>query len=142
MIKLFGLLYSEGVYMKLLESGEMYLESILTLSRSLTRVRSVDICRHMNFSKPSVSRAVGLLKSGGYINVDENGNITLTECGLEVAEKTYSRHELLTEVFIKLGVSPETAEADACKIEHDLSDETIQCLMRHLEQYGIKTDEQ
>lgn len=111
--------------MQLLESGEMYLETILVLSRTNENVRSIDIVEHMGFSKPSVSRAVGLLRSGGYINVDGSGYITLTETGRERAEKIYERHKLLSEFLISIGVSKDVASRDACKIEHVLSDETF-----------------
>lgn len=117
--------------MKLLESGEMYLETIYILSGRLPNVRSIDISEYMNYSKPSVSRAVGLLKSGGYIEIDRSGFITLTPDGKQVAEKTYERHKLLTDIFVKLGVSKETAAEDACKIEHDLSDETFEAIKRN-----------
>ena len=112
------------------ESGEMYLETILILSRESAHVRSIDICEHMGFSKPSVSRAVGLLKSGGYIAVDNEGYITLTELGRDVAEKVYGRHNILTTFLRALGVSEEVAESDACKIEHTLSDETIEAIKK------------
>ena len=122
--------------MHLLESGEMYLESILQLTQKQGNVRSIDISEYMGYSKPSVSRAVGLLKNGGYIQVDEEGMITLTETGLEIAQKIYERHTLLTQLLIRLGVSPETASADACKIEHNLSDETFEAIKNHVRQYG------
>lgn len=116
--------------MNLQESGEMYLETIYVLTKENPAVRSIDICEHMGFSKPSVSRAVGLLKNGGYINVSREGFITLTEFGGEVAEKIYSRHKIITACLIKIGISPETASADACKIEHVISDETFNALKR------------
>ena len=122
--------------MHLLESGEMYLESILQLTQKQGNVRSIDISEYMGYSKPSVSRAVGLLKNGGYIQVDEEGMITLTDTGLEIAQKIYERHTLLTQLLIRLGVSPETASADACKIEHNLSDETFEASKNHVRQYG------
>mgnify|MGYP003309139870 CR=1 FL=1 len=122
--------------MHLLESGEMYLESILQLTQKQGHVRSVDVSEHMGYSKPSVSRAVGLLKNGGYILVDNEGLITLTDTGLEIAQKIYERHTVLTNLLIRLGVSPETAAADACKIEHNLSDETFEALKNHAKQYG------
>lgn len=122
--------------MHLLESGEMYLESILQLTQKQGHVRSVDISEYMGYSKPSVSRAVGLLKNGGYILVDGEGMITLTETGLEVAQKIYERHTVLTQLLIRLGVSPETATSDACKIEHALSDETFDAIKNHVKQYG------
>ncbi len=116
--------------MPLLESGEMYLETILVLSKSGKSVRSIDIVEHMGYSKPSVSRAVGLLKNGGYILVDKDGFISLTDIGREVATKIYERHMYITEFFIKLGVSPEVASDDACKIEHDISDESFEAIKR------------
>ena len=121
--------------MNLMESGEMYLESILQLQQRKGSVRSVDISEYMGYSKPSISRAVGLLKNGGYINVDGDGLITLTESGHEIAQKIYERHTVLTRLLIRLGVSPETAAADACKIEHNLSDETFEALKNHAKQY-------
>ena len=102
--------------MILQESGEMYLETILILSEKKKDVRSIDICDEMGFSKPSISRAMHLLKDGGYIDIDENGFITLTEIGREVAEKIYERHKVLTELFILLGVDEDTASEDACRI--------------------------
>ena len=117
--------------MVLQESGEMYLESILVLIRQGKAVRSIDIVDYMGYSKPSVSRAMGLLKSGGYIKVDENGFITLLEPGREVAEMIYERHTLLTQFLTRLGVSPEVAAEDACKLEHVISDESFQAIKRH-----------
>ena len=114
------------------ESGEMYLETILILQRNNDRVRSIDVCEYMGFSKPSVSRAVGLLKNGGYITVDRDGYLFLTPAGYEVASKTYERHTVLTEFFEFLGISPETAVNDACKIEHCISDETFDALKKHI----------
>ena len=122
--------------MALQESGEMYLESILILSRTKGTVRSIDISQHLGYSKPSVSRAVGLLRSGGYILVDEDGHISLTPSGRAVAEKILSRHAVLTELLIRLGVDRETASADACKMEHVISDETFQAIKNHMLQYG------
>ncbi|MBR3692114.1 MAG: metal-dependent transcriptional regulator [Clostridia bacterium] len=119
--------------MALLESGEMYLESILVLSRRGGKVRSVDVSEYMGFSKPSVSRAIGLLKSGGYITVDADGHIALTEVGSETAERIYERHTLLTDFLVRLGVEREIAAADACKIEHHLSRETFEAIKRHAE---------
>lgn len=117
--------------MNLQESGEMYLESILILLKERKEVRSVDIGEYMGFSKPSVSRAVGLLKSGGYITVDESGYIDLTADGREIAEKIYERHTFLTEYLIRLGVSPDVAAEDACKMEHDISDETFRAIRNY-----------
>ena len=118
--------------MALHESGQMYLESILILYRKNGSVRSIDIVEHMNYSKPSVSRAVGLLKNGGYICVDENGYITLTNFGLLEAEKIYERHGVISKFLIDLGVSEKTAVEDACKIEHVISDESIDAIKKHL----------
>lgn len=118
--------------MALQESGEMYLETILILSRTKGTVRSLDISEHMGYSKPSVSRAVGLLKSGGYIIVDADNHITLTDAGRQVAEKIYNRHTILTRLLVSLGVSEETAAADACKMEHILSDETFEAMKKHM----------
>lgn len=114
--------------MNLQESGQMYLETILILSKKSTHVRSIDVCEYMGFSKPSVSRAVGLLKSGGYIQVDKDGYITLTESGRDMAQKIYDRHRVLTDFLISLGVDEETASADACKIEHHISDESFEAI--------------
>lgn len=119
--------------MQLQESGEMYLETILVLSKTMSAVRSVDVGEHMGFSKPSVSRAIGLLKQGGLVEVDANGHLTLTDEGRRVAEHTYERHRLLKEYFIWLGVDPEVADSDACKIEHHISDETVEALRRHMD---------
>lgn len=118
--------------MRLLESGEMYLETILRLSKKNSGVRSVDVCEYMGYSKPSVSRAVGILKNGGYISVDANGFLSLTEKGRAVAEKIYERHVLLTEFLVCIGVDRETAVKDACKIEHDLSDVTFEAIKKHI----------
>ena len=118
--------------MNLQESGEMYLETILLLREKKPYVRSIDICEHMGFSKPSVSRAVGLLKSGGYILVDADGHITLTEEGYEVAHKIYMRHKVLTSFLESIGVTPETASEDACKIEHHISDETFSAISEYI----------
>lgn len=118
--------------MALLESGEMYLETIHILSNKLSAVRSLDIAEYMNFSKPSVSRAVSILKEGNYIIVDKNGYISLTKEGLGIAEKIYERHTILTQLLINIGVNEETAEKDACKIEHDLSDETFEAIKKHI----------
>ena len=118
--------------MQIQESGEMYLETILVLTKKQNNVRSIDICEHMGFSKPSVSRAVGLLKNGGYIQIDRDGFITLTELGREIASKVYERHEILTRVLTDLGVSKEVASNDACKIEHVISDEAFEAIKRHI----------
>lgn len=122
--------------MHLQESGEMYLETILILSRKTNFVRSIDISEYMNFSKPSVSRAIGLLKEGGYITVDGSGYITLTDAGEEIAGKIYERHNVLTEFLKKIGVDDETAAADACKIEHNICDKTFDALKKHIKTLG------
>ncbi len=118
--------------MRLQESGEMYLESIFVLSKKLGAVRSIDISEYMGYSKPSVSRAVSLLKNGGYIVMNEENLITLTESGLEIAQKIYDRHTLLTDLLTRLGVSKETAAEDACKMEHAISDESFEAIRKHL----------
>ena len=118
--------------MHLQESGQMYLETILVLSRTLPAVRSIDIVDYMGYSKPSVSRAVGLLKNGGFIRVDEDGHITLTDEGKDVAETIYERHNILTEALTRLGVDPDTASEDACKIEHAISDRSIEAIKTFL----------
>lgn len=122
--------------MNLQESGEMYLETIYTLTKERQNVRSIDICEHMGFSKPSVSRAVGLLKNGGFITVDKDGYIILTDVGLEVGEKIYQRHQILTRFFVWLGVNQEVAAEDACKIEHDISDESFEAIKRVMENHS------
>ena len=116
--------------MKLYESSEDYLETILILSRKNGVVRSIDIVSDRNFSKPSVSIAMKKLRENGYINVDEKGYITLTKQGEKVAQKTYERHVLLTDLFVSLGVDEETAKKDACRVEHDLSDETFEAIKK------------
>lgn len=114
------------------ESGEMYLETILVLSKKLNVVRSIDIAEEMGYSKPSVSRAVGKLKEGKYIVVDEDGFIALTGTGREIAERIYERHTVLSDLLIRIGVSPETAVADACRVEHDISEETFEAIKKSL----------
>ena len=121
-----------GYTMHLQESGEMYLETILILSQRQRYVRSVDVADYMHFSKPSVSRAVSLLKQGEYLTVNSDGFLILTEAGREVAEKIYERHQVLTQLLISIGVDEETAEDDACKIEHDISDATFLALKRYM----------
>lgn len=122
--------------MSLHESGEMYLETIYLLSKKSNLVRAIDVGEHLGYSKPSVSRALGILKKEGYITVDTNGHITLTETGMKTASKTYERHEILTNLFVLLGVNVTTASEDACKIEHVISDDTFQALKAHLEKYS------
>jgi Mn-dependent DtxR family transcriptional regulator len=115
----------------------MYLEAIHVLSNRLPAVRSIDISEHLGYSKPSVSRAVGLLKNGGYIVVDKDGFITLTADGKEVAEKIYERHTLLTNFLTSLGVDEETASEDACRLEHVISDKSFAAIKR----YAIEKEE-
>lgn len=117
--------------MSLQESGEMYLETILVLSQRSGFVRAIDIGEEMGYSKPSVSRAVGILRQGGYIHVAEDGGITLTEEGRAVAEKIYERHRLLSGFLINLGVDEKTAVEDACKMEHVISDASMEAIKRH-----------
>ena len=121
--------------MALQESAEMYLETIYQLLQERGSVRSVDVAVSMGYSKPSVSRAVGLLKQGGYLLMDKDGSLTLTEAGLATAKKVYERHTILTGLLIRLGVSPETAAEDACKMEHVISDETLDAMKKHMRQY-------
>ena len=118
--------------MALQESGEMYLETIHVLSKTNPHVRSIDISEHMGYSKPSVSRAVSILKQEGYILVDADGYITLTDSGRAVAEKIFERHTMLSGILMRLGVSPETAADDACKLEHAISDESFEAIKRHI----------
>ena len=119
--------------MHLQESGEMYLETIYVLSKEMAAVRSIDVVEHLGYSKPSVSRAVGLLKEGGYITVDELGHITLTDIGVEIAHKMYERHTLISQFLMRLGVDKETATEDACKIEHDISDASFVAIKKYVE---------
>lgn len=127
--------------MHLQESGQMYLETILVLSRKGDAVRAVDVSEHMGYSKPSVSRALGILKNAGYLTVDRQGHLSLTPSGREMAEKIYERHTVLTKFLVFLGVNPETASEDACRLEHSISDETLEAIKRHAEQNGIRFSE-
>ncbi len=120
--------------MALQESGEMYLETIYVLNKANSQVRSVDISEHMGYSKPSVSRAVHLLEEKGYIVIDKDGFIKLTVEGVRLAEKIFERHTVISGMLIRLGVDPETAAEDACKIEHAISDASFEAIKRHLEQ--------
>ena len=124
--------------MALLESGEMYLETIYVLSQKSAQVRSIDVAEEMGFSKPSVSRAMGILKNDGYIEIDAGGGIKLTRLGESHAKRIYERHTLLTTVFINLGVSEKTAAEDACRVEHYLSDETFAALKAHVKEFERK----
>ena len=118
--------------MNLLESGEDYLEAILMLSNKQKDVHAIDVANELNFSKPSVSIALKKLKEGGYIDIDEHNHLHLTDSGLSVASKIYERHVLLTEVLTNIGVNPEVAAEDACRIEHVISDETFDALKKAL----------
>ena len=123
-----------GVPMKLHASGEDYLETILLLQKKLGMVRSVDVARHMEVSKPSVCHAVATLRDGGFLTMDEDHFLHLTDVGREVAERTYERHCFLTEQLIAAGVDPKTAEADACRIEHTISQDSFEKIRRAHEQ--------
>ena len=123
--------------MQLQESGQMYLETIHVLSQKNPRIRSIDIVEHMGYSKPSVSRAVGILKKGGYIVVDEFGYIKLTDEGRAVAEQMYERHTILTEILVRLGVQREVAAEDASKIEHVISKESFEAIKQHINTYTV-----
>lgn len=120
--------------MTIQESAEDYLEAILHLGKQLGNVRSIDVVRHLGLSKPSVSVYLKNLRENGYITVNENGYLSLTQSGLEIAEKIYERHLLLAKCFMQLGVNEKTAYEDACKIEHDLSDETFEAIKKHMTQ--------
>lgn len=121
--------------MRLQESGEMYLESIYVLSKAQGTVRSIDISEYMGYSKPSVSRAVSLLKNGGYITMDKDNLIALTDSGLEIAQKIFDRHTLIANLLIRLGVSEKTAAEDACKLEHSISDESFEAIRRYMDNH-------
>ena len=124
--------------MHIQESGEMYLETIFVLSKERSTVRSVDVAEHLGYSKPSVSRAMGILKNGGYITMDAHGALELTESGAEIAAKIYERHTFLTKFLMAIGVDEATAAEDACKIEHVISDTAFEAMKRHAEKYGRK----
>ena len=124
--------------MSIHESAEMYLETIYSLSRTSASVRSVDVAEALNYSRPSVSRAVGLLKKDGLLTVDDTGFLVLTEKGTEAAEKVYERHTILTTALMALGVDPQTAAEDACKIEHDISDKSLDAIKAHMKIYMPK----
>ena len=123
--------------MALHESAEMYLETIYDLSMTRSSVRSIDVAEAMGYSKPSVSRAVGLLKQGGYLQMDKDGFLTLTDTGIAVATKIFERHNVLSRMLMSLGVSKEAATEDACKIEHVISDETFAAIKAHLDQFYV-----
>ena len=118
--------------MHIQESGEMYLETIFVLSRQSGHVRAIDVGEHMGYSKPSVSRAMGLLRQGGYVEISKDGAITLTAVGCEIAQKIYERHTILTQFLVSLGVNEEVASEDACKMEHAISDESFEAIKNHV----------
>ena len=118
--------------MRLQESGEMYLETILILSQKKEHVRAIDICEEMNYSKPSVSRALKILRENSYLTIDKNGYITLSKTGLEVAEKIYERHRILSETLMRLGVEEEVAIEDACRMEHVISDTSFEAIKKYI----------
>lgn len=120
--------------MALKPSGEMYLESIYVLCKTKSAVRSIDVAEYMNFSKPSVSRAMGILREQNYITMDKDGHITLTESGVALAQKIYERHTVLSQALMMLGVDEETASEDACKMEHVISDKSFECLKQYIKQ--------
>ncbi|MBP3684026.1 MAG: metal-dependent transcriptional regulator [Oscillospiraceae bacterium] len=124
--------------MSLHESAEMYLETIYSLSKVNSTVRSIDVAEALGYSRPSVSRAVGLLKNDGYLTMDKDGFLALTEKGTETAEKIYERHTILTAALMALGVDKETAAEDACKIEHDISDRSFEAIKKHMKTYMPK----
>lgn len=122
--------------MSLYESGQMYLETIYVLSQSQNHVRAIDVSEHMGYSKPSVSRAVSTLKKNGYLIVNEEGGLQLTDRGLEVAQTMYERHTVLTKLLMLLGVDEETATEDACRMEHVISDKSFDAMKAHMDKYG------
>ena len=124
--------------MTIRESGEMYLETIYILSQKSSEVRSIDVGAYMGFSKPSVSRAIGLLKKDGLVNMDGQGNLTLTDAGEKIAKVIYERHLLLSQLFVNIGVDEETASEDACRIEHYISEKTFDAIKKHVKEYGSK----
>ena len=123
--------------MALQESGEMYLETIYILSQKSTTVRAIDVGEYMGFSKPSVSRALGLLKEEGLVKKDKDGYLKLTEAGEILAKRIYERHTVLTQMFMDLGVDEETATEDACRVEHYISDKTFDAIKAHIKKYGL-----
>lgn len=122
--------------MRLQESGEMYLETIYILSKNNVNVHSIDVGEYLGYSKPSVSRAMSILKSGGYITMAADGTLNLTTLGREIAEKIFERHTILTALLVSLGVDDETAAEDACRLEHDISDKSLDAIKQHLIKEG------
>ena len=127
--------------MKIQESAEDYLEAILVIQERKGNVRSIDVAHHLNFSKPSVSRAMSLLRENGYVQMDKDGLLSLTDAGMEIASRIYERHRLLTEWLTVLGVRPDVAAEDACRIEHDISEETFARLKEHIAMAEKKSGE-
>ena len=119
--------------MSIHESGQMYLETIYILSQNKSYVRAIDVGEHLGYSKPSVSRAMSILKKNGYVLVDADGAITLTDSGMEIAQTMYTRHTVLSEMLMRLGVDEKTATEDACRIEHVISEESFLAVKKHLE---------
>lgn len=130
----------EVSFLNLQESGEMYLETIYVLSQQSSCVRSIDVADYMGYSKPSVSRALGLLKNGGYVTVDGNGFLTLTDSGRQIAGKIYERHTVLRDMLVRLGVDEKTAAADACRIEHVISEQSFDAIKTHICRDMFQTD--
>ena len=124
--------------MAMQESGEMYLETIYVLSKQSSSVRSIDVAEEMGYSKPSVSRAVGLLKNAGLLLMDETGGLKLTEAGEEKAKRIYERHTVLSRLLMNLGVDEKTATEDACRMEHYISDRSFEAIKAHMRQYGAE----
>ena len=122
--------------MALQESGEMYLEAIYVLSQESNAVRGIDIGDYLGYSKPSVSRALGLLRDEGLVKKDDDGFVKLTEAGAILAKRIYERHTVLTQMFVNLGVDEETASEDACRVEHYISDKTFDAIKAHMKEYG------
>ncbi len=122
--------------MALQESGEMYLEAIYVLSQQSSEVRAIDVGDYLGYSKPSVSRALGVLKDEGLVTKDEDGFIKLTKAGASHAKQIYERHTVLTQMFMKLGVDEKTASEDACRVEHYISDKTFKAIKAHMKEYG------
>ena len=122
--------------MSIQESGEMYIETIYLLLNKNGKVRSIDICEYMGYSKPSISRAIGILKKNGYIETDRSGFITLTDAGVSLAQKIYERHTIITDFLIKIGVSSEVATEDACKMEHIISEDAFEAMKSFIQKQG------
>ncbi len=126
--------------MRLQESGEMYLETIFILSKEKNYVRSIDVCEYMGYSKPSISRAVSVLRNNGYVDMDDRGYLSLTDSGRSIAEKIYERHQVLSRILQDLGVDEKSAVEDACRIEHVISDTSFAAIKAHIDQMSKKSD--